>query len=84
MSWSKGAHIFSEIAEVIYENVSDDLLRKIIYMDLIEIFDAANCDNLNECTNLDPMLDSALVEMDIISMEDPEVEEDEFEEDLED
>jgi len=72
MSWTNGSHIFSEIAEVIYENISDDLQRKIIYMELIEIFDAADCVNLNECVDIDPALDSALVEMDIITFEEEE------------
>jgi hypothetical protein len=72
MSWIDGSRIFSEIAEVIYENVSDDLQRKIIYMDLIEIFDAFDCVNLNECADIDPALDAALVEMDIVTFEEEE------------
>jgi hypothetical protein len=74
MSWTNGSHIFSEIAELMLETISDDLQRKIIYMGLIEIFDAADCVNLSECIDIDPALDSALEEMEIVSFQECEEE----------
>ena len=67
MSWSSGSSLFSDVAEIIAENVVDDNVRKLIYMRLIESFQNYDCDTLDECTDIDPVLDTlleALVEED--------------------
>jgi hypothetical protein len=67
MSWSSGSSLFSDVAEIIAENVVDDNVRKLIYMGLIEAFQNYDCDTLDECTDIDPVLDKlleALVEED--------------------
>jgi hypothetical protein len=60
MSWSSGSSLFSDVAEIIAENVVDDNVRKLIYMGLIEAFQNYDCDTLDECTDIDPVLDTLL------------------------
>jgi hypothetical protein len=74
MSWGKGSELFSDIVEIIAENVVDDNVCKLIYMRLIESFQNYDCDTLDECTDIDPMLDILLEEM----FESEEDEEDEW------
>ena len=67
MGWSSGSSLFSDVAEIIAENVVDDNVRKLIYMRLIESFQNYDCDTLDECIDIDPVLDKlleALVEED--------------------
>jgi len=67
MSWGRGSELFSDVAEIIAENVVDDNIRKLVYMRLIEAFQNYDCDTLDECTDIDPVLDKlleALVEED--------------------
>lgn len=60
MGWSSGSSLFSDVAEIIAENVVDDNIRKLIYMGLIEAFQNHDCDTLDECTDIDPVLDTLL------------------------
>lgn len=60
MSWGRGSELFSDVAEIIAENVVDDNIRKLIYMGLIEAFQNHDCDTLDECTDIDPVLDILL------------------------
>jgi hypothetical protein len=67
MGWSSGSSLFSDVAEIIAENVVDDNVRKLIYMGLIEAFQNYDCDTLDECMDIDPVLDTlleALIESD--------------------
>ena len=67
MGWSSGSSLFSDVAEIIAENVVDDNVRKLIYMRLIEAFQNYDCDTLDECMDIDPVLDTlleALIEAD--------------------
>jgi len=67
MGWSSGSSLFSDVAEIIAENVVDDNVRKLIYMGLIDAFQNYDCDTLDECMDIDPVLDTlleALVEAD--------------------
>ncbi len=66
MAWSTGASIFAEIAETIFRYVPDEDDRKVIYQELVELFQDYDCDNLNECANIDFMLDEVLIEEGII------------------
>jgi len=75
MGWSSGSSLFSDVAEIIAENVVDDNVRKLIYMGLIEAFQNYDCDTLDECTDIDPVLDTlleALIEADEEEEEDDE------------
>jgi len=67
MGWSSGSSLFSDVAEIIAENVVDDNVRKLIYMGLIDAFQNYDCDTLDECMDIDPVLDTlleALIEAD--------------------
>ena len=66
MGWSTGASIFAEIAETILRYVPDEDDRKIIYQELVELFQDYDCDNLNECADIDFILDEVLIEEGII------------------
>ena len=75
MSWGRGSELFSDVAEIIAENVVDDNVRKLIYMRLIEAFQNYDCDTLDECTDIDPVLDKLLLEA---LVEEDEEDEDEW------
>jgi len=67
MSWGRGSELFSDVAEIIAENVVDDNVRKLIYIGLIDAFQNYDCDTLDECMDIYPVLDTlleALVESD--------------------
>jgi len=63
MGWSSGSSLFSDVAEIIAENVVDDNVRKLIYMGLINAFQNYDCDTLDECMDIDPVLDTLLEAM---------------------
>jgi hypothetical protein len=76
MSWGRGSELFSDVAEIIAENVVDDNIRRLIYMGLIEAFQNYDCDTLDECMDIDPVLDTLLEAMAL--MEESEDEDDEW------
>ena len=59
MSWHSGSRLFSEIISVIKDNITDDLVRKEIYLNLISTFEDADCDTLFECIGEDDAFDDA-------------------------
>lgn len=60
MGWSSGSSLFSDVAEIIADNVDDDARKLIMYKRLIESFQNHDCDTLDECTDIDPVLDTLL------------------------
>jgi hypothetical protein len=76
MGWSSGSALFGDVAEVIAENVVDDNIRKLIYMGLIDAFQNYDCDTLDECMDIDPVLDTLLEAM--VSADDEDEEDDEW------
>ena len=72
MAWSRGADLFSEIAEMIFDKVGDEDDRKAIYDEMIELFEDFDCDNLAECAGIDFILDEALVDAGIIEKDEEE------------
>ena len=72
MAWSTGASIFAEIAETIFRYVPEEEDRMMIYKELIELFQDYDCDNLEECADIDHALDEALIEAGIIEDEEEE------------
>jgi len=74
MGWNSGSSLFSDVAEIIAENVIDDNVRKLIYMGLIESFQNHDCDTLDECMDIDPALDKLLEAL----IEEDEEDEDEW------
>jgi len=63
MGWSSGSSLFSDVAEIIADNVDDDARKLIMYKRLIESFQNHDCDTLDECTDIDPVLDTLLEEI---------------------
>jgi len=63
MGWSSGSLLFSDVAEIIADNVDDDARKLIMYKRLIESFQNHDCDTLDECTDIDPVLDTLLEEI---------------------
>jgi len=57
MSWKTGSTLFSEIIKTLMDNIDDEDTRASIYNDFIPIFENADCDNLFECTGIDPAFD---------------------------
>ena len=72
MAWSRGADLFSEIAEMIFDKVADEDDRKAIYDEMIELFEDFDCDNLAECVGIDFVLDEALADAGIIEKDEEE------------
>jgi hypothetical protein len=60
MGWSRGADLFSEIAQIILDHVRDEDDREAMYIELIELFQHYDCDNLDECVGVDFILDEVL------------------------
>lgn len=63
MGWGRGSSLFSEVIDVIQGEVKDFTVRKIIYIRLIEAFESADCDTLDECYGDDPAFDKVWDEM---------------------
>lgn len=59
MSWASGSELFSEIIEILKENIDDDSIREEIYYKLIGCFENRDCDTLDECLNEDEAFDDA-------------------------
>ena len=73
MGWSSGANLFTNIAESVSANVSDEDDRQAIYEDMVSAFDAHDCDNLHELIGeIDEILDSVI--RDFYGIEDDEEE----------
>jgi hypothetical protein len=69
MGWSTGSSVLSEIAQTILNYVGNEDDRKMIYEDLVEIFQEYDCDTLDECAGIDFILDEVLVEQGFIEKE---------------
>jgi len=59
MSWKSGSSLASELIESIKENVALKDARTLVYFDLIEIFEAADYDTLEDCLGIDHAFDDA-------------------------
>ena len=59
MGWASGSTLFSKVIEVIEANVAGQKSREEIYKGLIEAFEEADCDTLDECLGDDPAFDAA-------------------------
>jgi hypothetical protein len=63
MGWSSGTMVFSEIIEVLKDTVGDIPTRSEIYSGLIQVFENADCDNLDECIGEDIAFDDVWNEL---------------------
>ena len=57
MSWARGSMILTDIVSVISENVTSDDAKYQIYDQLIDIFESADCDTIDECLEIDDVFD---------------------------
>lgn len=62
MGWNRGSELFARIAEVIETVVDDEDDRREIYTVMITAFEDFDCDTLEECTDIDYVLDELLEE----------------------
>jgi len=69
MGWSSGSSLFSDVAEIIADNVDDDARKLIMYKRLIESFINHDCDILDECDSSDPVLKEVFKEMGLIEFD---------------
>lgn len=63
MAWSSGSTVFEGIINTLSENVPDHSARMSIYADLIELFEAYDCDTLGECLGRDAAFDEVYKEI---------------------
>jgi hypothetical protein len=62
-TWKSGLKVFIDMANAVYETVSDDSVRERLYEQFIEIFEEYNIDSPDrECFGIDPVLDKILKE----------------------
>lgn len=73
MGWASGSSLFADIAEVIADNVTDEDERRTVYDAMIASFMERDCDTLDECFDIDHVLDAALNEA--LDVDDEEEEE---------
>lgn len=73
MGWASGSSLFADIAEVIADNVTDEDERRTVYDAMIASFMERDCDTLDECFDIDYVLDAALNEA--LDVDDEEEEE---------
>jgi hypothetical protein len=57
MGWSSGSRLFSEMIEVLMNNVSESDVRAAVYDEFIDLFEYHDCDTLSECTGVDGVFD---------------------------
>jgi hypothetical protein len=63
MGWATGARVLSDIIEVVDRHVLDDSDKMGLYKDLIIIFEEYDCDNTDECLEIDSMFDEVYYEL---------------------
>lgn len=63
MGWGSGSTVFSEVIAVMKEKVEDAEIRAEIYRDLIDVFENADCDTLDECVGDDKVFDEVWEEL---------------------
>jgi hypothetical protein len=77
MGWCSGSQLFSDVIDVISQNVPDEEDRVVIYKGLISAFEEFDWDTQDECVGEDSAYDSALKELHPEWYEDEDNEEDE-------
>lgn len=59
MGWASGSVLMSDIIATLQDHIDDDDLRAEIYIDIINAFEAADADTLDECLDEDPAFENA-------------------------
>lgn len=63
MGWASGSTLFSAVIESIQTHVDVPDIRIQIYIDLIEAFEEADWDTVDECMGEDPAFDVAVKQL---------------------
>lgn len=62
MGWATGSELVERIAEKVFEAVEDEEIRREIYDVLVDAVLDMDCDTLDECRGIDPVLDDCINE----------------------
>ena len=86
MGWSSGVPLFISLAETISTNVLDEDERKAVFEDMVNAFDAYDCDELSTLIGeVDHILDEVLREFyELEDEEDTDEEDETYERDYDD
>ena len=60
MGWGSGSDLMSEVIKTISKEIKDPLVRKKIYVGLIDAFENHDWDTQDECLGVDPAFDDAM------------------------
>ena len=63
MGWGSGSRLAAELIEVARDTFSDRTERSVFYESMIEMFESADCDTLDECVGIDPVFDQVWNEL---------------------
>lgn len=81
MSWKAGSKLFDGIIETLNNCDVEDDTRKLIYEELITLFEDQDCDTLDECVGEDKVFDLVWKEHEIHNKDDdPDWEKEQWEE----
>lgn len=57
MGWSSGSRLATRLIKAAKENLWDELEREDFYIEMIDAFEDADCDTLDECLGTDQSFD---------------------------
>lgn len=60
MGWASGSRLASRLIGVALEHISNEEERDNFYDEMIDAFEDADCDTLDECMGIDPVFDQRL------------------------
>lgn len=63
MGWSGGSRLFGSLITTLMENVPEDAAREAIYRDMVDAFQDADWDTLDECLGDDEVYDAIYEEL---------------------
>ena len=80
MSWKAGSKLFDGIIEILNNCDVEDDTRKLIYEELITLFEDQDCDTLDECVGEDKVFDLVWKNYEAENKEENDPEKEEWEE----
>lgn len=58
MGWASGSRLATRLIEVARETISNEEERVNFYDEMVDAFEDADCDTLDECQGVDPVFDA--------------------------
>ena len=58
MGWGSGSRLATRLIEAAKDTISDNIERECFYDLMIDAFEDADCDTLDECLEVDPVFDA--------------------------